>query len=65
MEITTIKKNDILFGKIDVGNMSLSRAQEYLNNIKTEFKKHFSNDLILTASRNLNNGADFEILRRE
>jgi hypothetical protein len=67
MDITSIKKDDIFFGKVDVGNMPPQRAQEYVKQIKDSFKEHFDNKIILIAVRNNGSvrGTELEILRGE
>ena len=64
MKITSIKKDDIIFGKINVGNMPPLRAQQYIDDTKNSFKEHFTNDIILVGTKN-GNSSEFEILRRE
>ena len=68
MNITEIKPTDILFVQVPVGNMPLSRSEEYLTKVKDMIKEVFDNRLLLTPIRGGNwdelGGIKIEILRK-
>jgi len=65
MKITKIKKDDVIFVSVPVGQMPPARTQTYMEALKKELKKVFNNEVLMVASRDVDRGYEFEILRKD
>ena len=65
MNITTIKKNDILFVTVPVGSLPAQRARDYMEGIRLKFSKYFENDILMVGSAAEGSEYKIEVLRKE
>jgi hypothetical protein len=66
MNVTTIKKNDVLFITVPVGNLPSQRAKDHMESVRLKFKKYFDNDIMVTGSTFAAGSAyTIEVLRKE
>jgi len=63
MNITAIRKDDIIFIQTPVGQLPPAKVEERINEIKKDFGEYFDNAMIILGT--LDEEYTFEILRKE